>query len=118
MHKQQPSGKITLMDEYLVDEILVLCNINLKYTFQKTLRQNRIDHVIEPYELDEIKDWFRNEVITIVKSYMTDVKLIEFESNNDVQYVIEHPNYLLDSFKEECVESLLHMLDCHISTFS
>ncbi len=111
IYKQQTSGKITLMDEYLVDEILVLCNINLKHTFQKTLRHNGINHVIEHDELDQIKDWYRNEVITVVKSYMTDVTLIEFESDKDVQYIIEHPSDVLDNFKEECAESLLQTLD-------
>ena len=42
---------------------------------------------------------------------MTDVTLIEFESDKDVQYIIEHPSDVLDNFKEECAESLLQTLD-------
>jgi hypothetical protein len=113
-YKPPIAEKITLLDDFLADEIFVLCHINLKHTYQKKLRRKGINHVIESAELDQIKQWYRDEVIQIVKTYMTDVIIIEGEFRNDIQFIIELPKNEIDIFKEECVEALLELLNEYV----
>lgn len=106
-----PSEVIKLSDDFLIDEILQLCRIDLKHTLQKKLRHSGIDHVIEDFELDQIKDSYRLEIMEVIKSYITDISLLKGENGTDFQYEFELTENELNGFKEDCVDALLDLLE-------